>query len=633
MNQINQEGDTYRVILHGIGEDSEEERSRFCREISENYGIPASLLKKIVERCPIVIKKDLPFKKAEVLALTFNSFGASVSMERKREIPPISLEYQGETLSPLALESSCLRKSPSGQWHLIGRVRNISHNDLLDAWVLVQLFDELGELITFEETPFPMNPLPSGESTPFRVIFEKNLSLKDISLIFKNASGQPILATDRREKREWVEVTIPGIEKREQAVSACQISKEPAPSSQPETPVLVEQEPLKRIDEDLDRVSVETIFPRLEEEPSGGVKKAEEQNEDLILDIFEGDEQQEEQRFEFFSKQYPQQQVVQTILKEEESGRKEHLPSSDPSKLPAERHQEGEPASLLKEELTQELKEHPDIFEKEEKAELPLYPWMEEFRRSTEGCHQRHQDPFTVWFKILLEEGGIESPYHSLLTILTYARFNQDNHSSKALENTKKVFKLALKTGLRLQDIPSLEGTSFIQGETWKELFFRAIPKIQEVANRMLERKKWDALDLDRLVRIIPHMSDRNSRWAIQSFGESMSEVFEIDFSHIPVRVGESLYRVASRLGIVNPFFDCYQGRNSMGDIKIQAFARAAFRDNPVKIEDPMTRLGTQEADGHCFPSRPLCEGCPFNGFCPKLFIEINPSEKGMINR
>ena len=104
MEQMNQEGDKYRVILHGIGGDSEEERNRFCHEMSENYEISTSLLKKIVTRCPIVIKKDLTLKKAEILALTFTSFGASVSVERKRESPLISLEFEGcELITQLVL--------------------------------------------------------------------------------------------------------------------------------------------------------------------------------------------------------------------------------------------------------------------------------------------------------------------------------------------------------------------------------------------------------------------------------------------------------------------------------------------------------------------------------------------------
>lgn len=634
MDPSGREEDKHRVILHGIGENSEEERSLFCREISEHYGIPASLLKKVVDRCPIVIKKDLPLRKAEVLALTLNSFGASVSVERKREIFPLHLEFQGEALSQLAVESLLVRKSPSGQWHLIGRVRNISDQDLLDAWVLVQLFDESGELITFEETSLPVNPLPSETSVPFRVIFEKNLSPEGISIFFKNASGQAILSADRRKKREWEEIIIPGMKKREVPFSPSQTSREPSSSPESGTGVFTEQEPPTGIDQDLDKVPEEIRFSSLVGEPPGTEETTGEEHIDLTLDFFEGDEQREEQRSEMFSTRYPRGQEIQTILKEEEKGREEQLPPSDSSETPPEEGQQGgEPDSRTGEKLTQEVEEQPGIFMKVEKEELVLYPWIEEFRRSIEGYRRTYQDSFTAWFKVLLEEGGTESTYHSLLTIFAYARFNQDNHPSKALENTKTVFKLLLKPDLALQEIPFLEGTSFIQGEAWKNLFFRAIPKIQEVAKRVLERTRWDALDLDRLVRIIPHMSDRSSRWAIQSIGESIPGAFEIDFSQLPVHVGESLYRVASRLGIINPFFDCYQGRHSMGDKKIQFFARIAFRDNPARIEDPMTRVGTPGEEGHCFPSHPRCEGCPFNHFCPKLFFELDPSEKGIIHR
>src|SRR4030042_1670838 len=95
--------------------------------------------------------------------------------------------------------------------------------------------------------------------------------------------------------------------------------------------------------------------------------------------------------------------------------------------------------------------------------------------------------------------------------------------------------------------------------------------------------------------------------------------------------IGESLYRVASRLGIVDPHFDTYQGRNSMGDIKIQSFAKIAFPQNPVKIEEPMSWMGREEErGGHCFPIQPRCEGCLFETFCPRLYVHFNPSEKGM---
>jgi adenine-specific DNA glycosylase len=88
---------------------------------------------------------------------------------------------------------------------------------------------------------------------------------------------------------------------------------------------------------------------------------------------------------------------------------------------------------------------------------------------------------------------------------------------------------------------------------------------------------------------------------------------------------------VASRLGVVNPLFDYYQGKNSMGDLRIQSFARTAFPDDPGKIEGPMSRLGAKDEGGHCWPTEPRCQDCPFEGFCQKLFLDFNPAEKGMI--
>ena len=63
-------------------------------------------------------------------------------------------------------------------------------------------------LLHFEETPLTINPLPAGEVSPFKVVFEGDFTIKRISIAFKNASGQPIPAVDKRKKREWVEVEI-----------------------------------------------------------------------------------------------------------------------------------------------------------------------------------------------------------------------------------------------------------------------------------------------------------------------------------------------------------------------------------------------------------------------------------------
>jgi hypothetical protein len=176
-----------------------------------------------------------------------------------------------------------------------------------------------------------------------------------------------------------------------------------------------------------------------------------------------------------------------------------------------------------------------------------------------------------------------------------------------------------------------MEGTLFFSGEAWRDLYFRAIPKLREVSHRILEKNEWDPSELDRLIRIIPHMTDRNSRRAIRSIRERIPGI-NVKFLNMDIDISEGLYRVASRLGIVNPLFDYYQGKNSMGNLKLQSFAKTAFPDDPGKIEEPMTRLGGKEEEGgHCFPTGPQCRHCPFEGFCPKLFPGLNPAEKGMI--
>ena len=137
---LDQQGGRYRVLLIGIGNNTEGEKDSFCHDISKNYDVPFAHLRKIVDRCPVILKKNLSLRKAEFLAKTFRSLGASVSVEEKREIPPIALEFQELLPHRLALESSSLRKSEGGTWSVTGRVRNISNETLDDPWVLIQLF-------------------------------------------------------------------------------------------------------------------------------------------------------------------------------------------------------------------------------------------------------------------------------------------------------------------------------------------------------------------------------------------------------------------------------------------------------------------------------------------------------------
>jgi hypothetical protein len=572
-----------RVILHGIGENTEEEKSRFCEAVAKNYGIPLDLMKKIVDRCPIVVKKDLPFKKAELLAFAFKSSGGSVSVERKRNPAPISLELIPGEASRLELRSANLRKSPGGVWQVFGRVRNVSKEELRDVWPLVQLFDEFEELVAFEETPLPINPLRPGASSPFKAMFEGDLPVHRMIIAFKDASGHFIPARDGRDKREWVEIKRYEAEKKEPFLRA---------SSQPE----------------------ETFSLNLLED-------AGELGKPLAA----------EEKFEIGQEERAGPEDLRGLIEMEEgSPEEEVLHPGKPLETMAEDIRQTEPYLFLSNEKPHATDERPGTIAPEEKKEATLYPWLEEFRKTIVAYGQRYRDPFVIWLESVQKEGEVREAYDTLFILLVYARFDQKHPSKAALENTKKVFKLSLGENLLLEEIPPLEGALFFSGDTWRDLYFRALPKLREVSGRIFEKNEWEPSELDRLIRIIPHMTDKNSRRVIRFIHERISEI-RVNVLNMDLGIDESLYRVASRLGIVNPLFDYYRGKNSMGDLKVQSFAKAAFPDDPGTIEEPMSRLGGGGEGAHCFPIDPQCRHCPFENFCPKLFPGMDPAEKGMI--
>src|SRR3972149_3005667 len=154
MVRLNPEEGRYRVLLLGIGNNTEEEKSSFCHDISKHYSIPSLLLEKIVDRCPVILKKNISLIKAEILAKSFKSFGASVSIEERKNIPPISLEFQELVPHWLALESSHLRKAQRGTWSVMGRIKNISDETLNDSWGRISILES------------PTVPCPSSERPP-----------------------------------------------------------------------------------------------------------------------------------------------------------------------------------------------------------------------------------------------------------------------------------------------------------------------------------------------------------------------------------------------------------------------------------------------------------------------------------
>ncbi len=605
----------YRVILHGVGKNTELEKTRFCEEVSRHYGIPLTLMKKISDRSPIVIKKNLSFKKAETLAIALQSCGASVSVERKRSSSPIFLEFVTRGACQLGLESSNLRRSSGGTWEVIGRVRNLSDQEFEDVWALVQAFDEEGELLTYEEIPIPINPLCPNGSSPFKALFEKDLPIEKISITLKTASGNVIPIMDQRKKEEWVEIKI--AEKK--------IEGPPCPAIEPSEEVFIpsEHQALSiAIEDEKDRSSEEegrdfTETPFLEFED---ILKGSEEETELSQDIEE--EPSIEWEREAFQKS-PEPLILESVPEEEEL----HLDLSE-EELPKEPSQLKQSSSLSL--WMPEGKSSPVEMKIDE---VPAFSsWLNDFRRTIETLDRTHIDPFFLWLQTLQKEGYLEDPHASLLAILIYARFNQTPSSDSALENTQKVFHITLKKEMDMEDLPSLKGDLFFPSEVWRELYIRAIPKLKEVSYRILEKQDWNPSDLDRQIRIIPHMTARNSRWAIRTIHYWIPGIVP-DISEMSVDIQEELYRVSSRLGVVNPLFDYYQGKDSMGDLKIQSFAKAAFPDDPGKIEGPMNRIGSKGEGGSCLPIHPLCPQCPLEGFCGKFFLDFDPSEKGMVLR
>ena len=597
MVRLNKEVGRYRVLLISIGDNTEEEKDFFCHHVSKNYNIPFPLLKKIVDRSPIILKKNLTLRKAEILAKTLKAFGAVVSVEERMDFPPVFLEFQELVPHQLDLESSYFRKTQRGTWSVIGRVKNISDEALNDTWVLIQLFDDFDEFVTFEETPLPINPLPPGEVSPFKVVVEGDFPLKRISLGFKNASGQPIAALDKRKKRDWVKIEIEDEDERfspsmqvstkvEERSQAIDVTKSAEPIINPLSLTLDEDSSVMMSGPLIKKLDISLNLP----EESGH-----QLNPPITEELEEGT-------------------VEETILNNLET---------HPDREGAEGSQFDSPVFKESAQLLE------DLSKSDQKPSS--FPWMENFKEAVENLYQKHPDVFSMWFEECRKEGEFKNPLHSLLTILVHSRFDQGNQPVETLENTQRVFRLIIHPNLLLEDISILEGTSFVSGEVWRDLFHRAIPKVQQIGNEILKKKRWNAFDLERVIQVIPHMGHPNSRKAIQWINKLIPDIVEVDFSDAPISIGESLYRVASRLGIVDPHFDYYQGRNSMGDIKIQSFAKLAFPQNSVKSEKPMVEMGRGEKEGgHCFPIQPKCEGCLFETFCPRLYTHFDPSEKGM---
>jgi len=622
MERIHPEDGRYRVLLKGIQGESPERRETFCKQISDKYNVSFSVVRDILDRCPIILRKNLSLRKAETLAKTLKHYGALISVEEKKDGLPIGLEFQ-ETGPPLiALESTRFWKTLAGTWTVTGRVRNISSTSLNDVWILIQLFENPEILLTFEEVRLSINPLPPGEFSPFKALFEEGLSVQQVSVALKHSSGEPIPTEDRRKKREWAEVEVEAGNE--------QIPLPLSPSSDAGSPSLDVVEPMEENSEESRLVIQEDSLQNLEPESPpplaesygmGDVRKEMALEDNRVLSI-----EEHPSSTEVTDSPPPaaldtsEEKKAQTSLASEEGG---ESPDHPPEPLP-----KGNVEPSVFHEATKLLEE---IDQRAERLdEIASFAWIEQFRVSVMSYDQGPRDPFWVWFRSIQEEHGFENELHGLVTILAHSRFDQMSPREKALENSQKVFQLLMRPNLSFEAIPPLAGTDHFSAENWRNLFHKAIPRLQQIGREIAAKERWDAQELERLIQVIPHMSIQTSRRASRWINELTPEITTIDFSRAPVIIGETLYRVATRLGVVDPQLDAYQDVAAMGYTKIQVFAKRAFPEDPVRIEEPMTHVGMDGREGHCFPTRPQCDGCLFEGFCPKLHIPAAPLEKGM---
>ena len=603
----------YRVLLKGIEDDSPEKRESFCRQISEKYHVSFSLLENILDRCPIILKKNLTFRKAQGLARTLKQYGGQISLEEKRGTLPILLEFQQAVPRRLALESARFSKTQGGTWSVTGRIRNISNSEVSDVWVLIQLFEKPETLLTFDEAPIVLNPLPAGESSPFRVLLDGDLAVWQVSVAFKNSAGVPLASEDRRKVEEWDEVKIGDEGDRVSRYAAPLAGGELRPVEVTES---LDGEGLVHGSSTAGEIpqshAIEAAaLPALKEEKSP---------EAALVRALEGPLPASETMI-------TQEVSIEPSLVAPPGGEETELENKGesteqgavPEELPESPPKEGLDVSVFQE-ASKLLNEIERRIEQKSEPDLPPFPWMDQFRDAIRRYHLEPRDSFVAWFQTNKKEGRFEGDLHALVTVLAHARFDQAGEEGKGLDNTKRVAPLIMRSKLSFEEIPVLEATEHFSAESWGRFFHKAIPRLQVIGRDIAAKDTWDAADLERLIQVIPHMSGQTSRRAVRWMSQLVPEVITIDFSKTALIIGESLFRVATRLGVVTPQFDTYQDPASRGYAKIQSFSKLAFPEDPLIMEEPMTYLGMNGSKGgHCTPIQPHCEGCLFEGFCPRL--------------
>ena len=265
--------------------------------------------------------------------------------------------------------------------------------------------------------------------------------------------------------------------------------------------------------------------------------------------------------------------------------------------------------------------------------------WLQSFRNIILSYTQnRAPDPFMTWFRKKEEEGFFKDDYKRVLSILIDARFDQQTNAKNALINTQTVIEHGVlsKELIDFDELPLLIPRQYKSAEEWTKLFCSALPKLHELSKRITEKQIWDVENLFVLILNecrVPYLGDKTSRLAVRWIHELISGL-NIDMRAYEIPIDSLVYRVASRLGIIDPYQDKYYGNGSPADQRIQIFVQKLFPQQPWIMDEPLWSTGRKLSDGGCcFPKDPYCINCMFDSICPKKFLVIMPDKIGITSK
>lgn len=243
-----------------------------------------------------------------------------------------------------------------------------------------------------------------------------------------------------------------------------------------------------------------------------------------------------------------------------------------------------------------------------------------------------------MWFKGKEETDFFGDEKERVLSILIDARFDQQTTAKNALTNTQIVIKHGAlsKESIDLDKLPLLIPRQYKSAEDWTELFCSALPKLHELSRRITQQSNWDVADLFVLILNdckVPYLADKTSRLAVRWMHELIPGLIT-NMQAYEIHIDRLVYRVTSRLGIIDPYQDKYYGNGSPADKKIQSFVQKLFPEQRWIMDEPLWSTGRKASDGGCcFPQDPNCSGCMFESICPKSFLDIMPDYIGITTK